>query len=143
MPHWLVFMTVSAQDRATMVVCPLLVLVAIWSVAGITEGAECHGKVRTSSYISQSASALSIPQYLLSSPSSLLSSLTIIVITVIIIIVIGSVPYVFQPDANAKPNLNPIYTDPPRLVKTVSNGKRYTVGNGEDAFDIVHVWGER
>jgi len=47
-----------------------------------------------------------------------------------------------KPDPNAKPNLQPIYTDAPRLVKSTANGKRYTVGNGEDAFDIVHVWGD-
>lgn len=37
--------------------------------------------------------------------------------------------------------MNPIYTDAPRFVKSVVNGKLYTVGTGEDAFDIVHVWG--
>lgn len=46
-----------------------------------------------------------------------------------------------QPSKNATQNLNPIYTDAPRFVKSVVNGKLYTVGTGEDAFDIVHVWG--
>nr|KAG5714795.1 hypothetical protein BaRGS_000283 [Batillaria attramentaria] len=45
------------------------------------------------------------------------------------------------PDPNAQPNRTPIYTAAPTLVKTISNGKRYTIGNGEDAFDIIHVWG--
>lgn len=42
-----------------------------------------------------------------------------------------------QPSKNAKQNLNPIYTDAPRFVRSVVNGKLYTVGTGEDAFDIV------
>lgn len=46
-----------------------------------------------------------------------------------------------QPSKNAKQNLNPIYTDAPRFVRSVVNGKLYIVGTGEDAFDIVHVWG--
>ena len=46
-----------------------------------------------------------------------------------------------QPSKNAQQNLNPIYTAPPRFVRSVVNGKLYTVGTGEDAFDIVHVWG--
>ncbi|XP_076461219.1 protein dcd1B-like isoform X2 [Babylonia areolata] len=46
------------------------------------------------------------------------------------------------PDPTAQPNLQAIYTDPPQLVQTVQNGKHYRVGNGQDAFDIVHVWGD-
>ncbi|XP_061188063.1 prolyl 4-hydroxylase subunit alpha-2-like [Saccostrea echinata] len=47
-----------------------------------------------------------------------------------------------SPSKNAKQNLNQIYTEPPRYVKSVVNGKLFTVGSGEDAFDIVHVWGK-
>lgn len=47
-----------------------------------------------------------------------------------------------SPSKNAKQNLNPIYTDAPRFVRSVVNGKLYIVGTGEDAFDIVHVWGK-
>ena len=47
-----------------------------------------------------------------------------------------------QPDPNAKPNLNPIQTDPPKFIKQVKNGKLYSVGSGEDLIYLVHVWGE-
>ena len=46
-----------------------------------------------------------------------------------------------QPDPNAKPNLNPIQTDPPKFIKEVKNGKLYSVGSGEDMIYLVHVWG--
>ncbi|KAK7112970.1 protein dcd1B-like [Littorina saxatilis] len=46
-----------------------------------------------------------------------------------------------KPDGNAQPNSNPIYSQAPRLVKTIGNGKHYTVGNEQDSFDIIHVWG--
>ncbi|KAJ8316334.1 hypothetical protein KUTeg_006348, partial [Tegillarca granosa] len=45
------------------------------------------------------------------------------------------------PDPNAQQNNNPIYRGSPTLVKTVQNGKLYTVGNGEDSFYIAHIWG--
>ena len=47
-----------------------------------------------------------------------------------------------QPDPNAKPNLNPIQTAPPKFIKSVANGKLYTVGDGDDMISVVHVWGE-
>ncbi|KAK6166612.1 hypothetical protein SNE40_023263 [Patella caerulea] len=39
------------------------------------------------------------------------------------------------------PNLNGIDEGAPTFVRSVSNGKLYEVGSGEDAFKIVHVWG--
>jgi len=48
-----------------------------------------------------------------------------------------------QPDPDAKPNLNPIVTDPPKFVADTTNGKLYTVGDGEDLISLVHVWGEK
>jgi hypothetical protein len=48
----------------------------------------------------------------------------------------------FQPDPNAKQNMNPIYTAPPTKIKSVVNGKLYTLGQtGINQFPIVHVWG--
>ena len=47
-----------------------------------------------------------------------------------------------QPDPNAKLNLNPIQTDPPKFIKQVKNGKLYSVGSGEDMIYLVHVWGK-
>lgn len=47
-----------------------------------------------------------------------------------------------QPDPNAKPNLNPIQTDPPKFIKQVKNGKLYSIGSGEDMIYLVHVWGK-
>ncbi len=38
-------------------------------------------------------------------------------------------------------NENPIYSDPPRLLKEVEGGRLETVGEGDDAIPIVHVWG--
>ena len=48
-----------------------------------------------------------------------------------------------QPDPAAKPNLNPIQTAPPKFVKSVKNGKLYTVGEGDDQICLVHVWGRQ
>ncbi|XP_064597836.1 protein dcd1A-like [Liolophura sinensis] len=45
-----------------------------------------------------------------------------------------------NPD-HARPNVNPIDTQAPVFVDSTTNGKLYRVGNGEDGFDIVHVWG--
>ena len=47
-----------------------------------------------------------------------------------------------KPDPGAKQNLNPIYTEEPKFIRSVKNGKLFRVGEGEDAFDIVHVYGE-
>ena len=47
-----------------------------------------------------------------------------------------------QPDPSAKPNLNPIQTAPPLFVKSVKNGKLYTVGEGDDMINVVHIWGK-
>jgi hypothetical protein len=35
----------------------------------------------------------------------------------------------------------PILTDPPIFVKSVPNGKLYTVGSGDDTVPVVHLWG--
>ena len=47
-----------------------------------------------------------------------------------------------QPDPSAQPNVNPVQSGPPVLVKTAKNGKLYKVGNGEDEIALLHVWGE-
>jgi exportin-7 len=46
-----------------------------------------------------------------------------------------------KPDPRAKPNLNPVQSDPPKFLKSVKNGKLYSAGNGDDLIHIVHVWG--
>ncbi len=46
-----------------------------------------------------------------------------------------------QPDPNAQPNLNAIYTAPPVFVRSVPNASLYTVGGGEDTISVVHLWG--
>lgn len=46
-----------------------------------------------------------------------------------------------KPDPGAKQNLNPIYTEEPKFIRSAKNGKLFRVGEGEDAFDIVHVYG--
>ncbi|EGD79182.1 hypothetical protein PTSG_09912 [Salpingoeca rosetta] len=46
-----------------------------------------------------------------------------------------------KPDPNAKPNLNPIYTEAPVLVRSVKNAKLYTVGGGNDTISLVHLYG--
>lgn len=46
-----------------------------------------------------------------------------------------------QPDPNAKPNLNPVQTAPPVLIRTARNGKLFKVGDGDDSIDLLHVWG--
>ena len=38
-------------------------------------------------------------------------------------------------------NLLPIDAAPPVLVASVPNGKLFRVGQGDDAKDLVHVWG--
>lgn len=46
-----------------------------------------------------------------------------------------------KPDPAAMPNNKPIQSAPPKFVKSVKNGKLYSVGDGEDAIALVHVWG--
>lgn len=46
-----------------------------------------------------------------------------------------------KPDPNAKPNLYPIYTNPPTHVKSVPNGHLYSVGDEISNFSIVHLYG--
>ncbi|XP_070541872.1 protein dcd1A-like [Ptychodera flava] len=45
------------------------------------------------------------------------------------------------PDPHAKPNLNPIQTDPPVFVRQTENAKLYTVGKGDDIINVLHLWG--
>lgn len=47
-----------------------------------------------------------------------------------------------QPSPDAKPNLNQIVTDPPKLVNSTTHGKLLTVGDGDDLIYILHVWGK-
>ncbi|CAF1008294.1 unnamed protein product [Rotaria sordida] len=49
--------------------------------------------------------------------------------------------YLADPICSGKVNTNPIIREEPRLVSTVSNGKRFTVGSGYDQINIVHVYG--
>jgi isopenicillin-N N-acyltransferase like protein len=46
-----------------------------------------------------------------------------------------------HPDPNAKPNLKPIDTGAPVFVKSVPNAELWTVGTGEYAVSVVHLWG--
>eukprot|EP00051_Salpingoeca_urceolata_P026450 m.477358 g.477358 ORF g.477358 m.477358 type:complete len:444 (+) comp20814_c0_seq1:1427-2758(+) len=46
-----------------------------------------------------------------------------------------------KPDPDAQPNLNPIYTDEPKFVRSVPNASLFTVGEGDDKLNVVHVWG--
>ena len=39
------------------------------------------------------------------------------------------------------PNMEPISIGAPRLVRTCSHGKLFAAGDGEDAVDLVHVYG--
>lgn len=98
----------------------LLVLAALHG--GISRAAECHGKVGF--YITEIYSNLDRQKlddiYKLNFNNDFLA---------------------LQPDPNAKPNLNPIQTDPPKFIKQVKNGKLYSVGSGEDIIYLVHVWG--
>lgn len=46
-----------------------------------------------------------------------------------------------SPKPDAKPNTKPILTGAPVFVRSVPNGKLYTVGSGDDIIPVVHVWG--
>ena len=46
------------------------------------------------------------------------------------------------PDPAAKANTNPIWTEPPRHVRSVENASLYVVGNGEDAISLVHLFAD-
>lgn len=46
-----------------------------------------------------------------------------------------------QPDPNAPPNLNPIFSLPPVFVDSTKNGKLYVAGQKEDQIFLLHVWG--
>jgi hypothetical protein len=44
-------------------------------------------------------------------------------------------------DCQGQPNNNPIINEEPVLVKTIANGKKYTVGKGDDSIYLIHVYG--
>lgn len=48
---------------------------------------------------------------------------------------------VTNPACSGSLNTKAIVTEEPRLVNTVPNGKRFTVGEGYDQINIVHVYG--
>ena len=45
------------------------------------------------------------------------------------------------PDPAAQPNLYPIATAPPTLLRTVTNGRAYTAGAPGFEFNVVHLYG--
>eukprot|EP01116_Phalansterium_solitarium_P023469 TRINITY_DN8231_c0_g1_i1.p1 TRINITY_DN8231_c0_g1~~TRINITY_DN8231_c0_g1_i1.p1 ORF type:complete len:429 (+),score=169.95 TRINITY_DN8231_c0_g1_i1:93-1379(+) len=45
------------------------------------------------------------------------------------------------PQCHGTPNLYPIQDAPPTFVKSVPNGKLYTVGQGDETISLVHVFG--
>ncbi|XP_067686914.1 protein dcd1B-like [Haliotis asinina] len=46
-----------------------------------------------------------------------------------------------SPSPSAVPNLLPVETRPPTLVRTIKNAKLFTVGTGEDSYYILHLYG--
>ena len=44
--------------------------------------------------------------------------------------------------SRGNPNMLPIESGPPRLIRTIKNGALYQVGVGEDQSWLAHVWGE-
>lgn len=55
---------------------------------------------------------------------------------------LASPHHVYQPDPNAQQNLLKTATGEPTLVRTVKNAKLYSVGEGEDTIDVVHIYGK-
>lgn len=47
----------------------------------------------------------------------------------------------FKPDPHAQPNLLPIIDGQLSFVREVKNAKLYVAGKGDDAIDVVHLWG--
>jgi hypothetical protein len=46
-----------------------------------------------------------------------------------------------KPSPDAKPNLNPVDTGKPKVVSSTTNGKLFTIGQGDDLVYLLHVWG--
>eukprot|EP00118_Oscarella_pearsei_P028851 m.3100 g.3100 ORF g.3100 m.3100 type:complete len:442 (+) comp9050_c0_seq2:79-1404(+) len=46
-----------------------------------------------------------------------------------------------KPSPSARPNANPIQTEPPRFARSVKNAKLYIVGEGDEEISVVHLWG--
>jgi hypothetical protein len=46
-----------------------------------------------------------------------------------------------KPSPDAKPNLNYIDAGSPKLIGSTTHGKLFTVGDGDDAIQLLHVWG--
>ncbi|XP_071103866.1 protein dcd1B-like isoform X1 [Haliotis cracherodii] len=46
-----------------------------------------------------------------------------------------------SPSPSAVPNLLPVDTRPPTLVRTIKNAKLFTVGTGEDSYYVLHLYG--
>ncbi|KJE94496.1 hypothetical protein CAOG_05130 [Capsaspora owczarzaki ATCC 30864] len=46
-----------------------------------------------------------------------------------------------KPNPDAQPNTLPITTSAPVLVRSITNAKLFIAGQGDDQFNILHVWG--
>ncbi|XP_066302975.1 protein dcd1A-like [Branchiostoma lanceolatum] len=46
-----------------------------------------------------------------------------------------------KPEPRTVGNNNPIQAEPPKFVRSVENGKLYTVGEGDETIQVVHLWG--
>jgi len=45
------------------------------------------------------------------------------------------------PSCQGSPNTIPIFTTAPKLVSSVTNGKLFVGGQGNDTFNVLHLWG--
>ena len=45
------------------------------------------------------------------------------------------------PSCHGTNNTIPLWTAPPTFVSSVTNGKLYTAGTGNDTFSVLHLWG--
>lgn len=61
--------------------------------------------------------------------------------TIAVLLLLAAAVATCSKNCQGKPSAYPVNTAPPVFVKSVTNGKRYLAGQGNDSFHIVHVYG--
>eukprot|EP00058_Branchiostoma_floridae_P015574 XP_002601062.1 hypothetical protein BRAFLDRAFT_75498 [Branchiostoma floridae] len=68
----------------------------------------------------------------------------VLTVPVLLLVLVGVTSAAYchgKPEPRTVGNNNPIQADPPKFVRSVTNGKLYTVGEGDETIQVVHLWG--
>jgi hypothetical protein len=65
----------------------------------------------------------------------------LVLLVVLVAVVSMAMATAVPKNCKGRPNLQPIYTNPPQLVRTVPNGKLYVVSDVNPPLRVVHLYG--